>query len=181
MVKLKPAKRYLRDFYAIAGEAVCYQENDIMLGIRYLRNLAQRYQMPLVICLAVGTSFGGHNGNNSLDFMLQIYANSSNQIIVSGTGNEANQRHHYQGKIEALAERREIEIQVGTGVEEAFSMELWAELPNLDLLFQIISPSGKCFRESLSGREGCFLFAFCLSRQLCRNIIRFCPNLTVHS
>lgn len=40
MVKLKPAKRYLRDFYAIAGEAVCYQENDIMLGIRYLRNLA---------------------------------------------------------------------------------------------------------------------------------------------
>lgn len=158
MVKLKPAKRYLRDFYAIAGEAVCYQENDIMLGIRYLRNLAQRYQMPLVICLAVGTSFGGHNGNNSLDFMLQIYANSSNQIIVSGTGNEANQRHHYQGKIEALTERREIELQVGTGVE-AFSIELWAELPNL-IAVSVISPSGEVLPRISIRQSGMFSFRF---------------------
>ena len=158
MVKLKPAKRYLRDFYAIAGETVCYQENDIMLGIRYLRNLAQRYQMPLVICLAVGTSFGGHNGNNSLDFMLQIYANSSNQIIVSGTGNEANQRHHYQGKIEALTERREIELQVGTGVD-AFSMELWAELPNL-IAVSVISPSGEVLPRISVRQSGMFSFRF---------------------
>lgn len=158
MVKLKPAKRYLRDFYAIAGESVCYQENDIMLGIRYLRNLAQRYQMPLVICLAVGTSFGGHNGNNSLDFMLQIYANSSNQIIVSGTGNEANQRHHYQGKIEALTERREIELQVGTGVD-AFSMELWAELPNL-IAVSVISPSGEVLPRISVRQSGMFSFRF---------------------
>ena len=158
MVKLKPAKRYLRDFYAIAGEAVCYQENDIMLGIRYLRNLAQRYRMPLVICLAVGTSFGGHNGNNSLDFMLQIYANSSNQIIVSGTGNEANQRHHYQGKIEALTERREIEFQVGTGVD-AFSMELWAELPNL-IAVSVISPSGEVLPRISVRQSGMLSFRF---------------------
>lgn len=158
MVKLKPAKRYLRDFYAIAGESVCYQENDIMLGIRYLRNLAQRYQMPLVICLAVGTSFGGHNGNNSLDFMLQIYANSSNQIIVSGTGNEANQRHHYQGKIEALTERREMELQVGTGVD-AFSMELWAELPNL-IAVSVISPSGEVLPRISVRQSGMFSFRF---------------------
>ena len=60
---------------------------------------------------------------------------------MSGTGNEANQRHHYQGKIEALTERREIELQVGTGVD-AFSMELWAELPNL-IAVSVISPSGE--------------------------------------
>ena len=41
MVKLKPAKRYLRDFYAIAGEAVCYQENDIMMAVSYLDRLAK--------------------------------------------------------------------------------------------------------------------------------------------
>lgn len=158
MVKLKPAKQYLRDFYGISSEAVCYQENDIMLGIRYLRNLARKYRMPLVICLAVGTSFGGHNGNNSLDFMLQIYANSSNQIIVSGTGNEANQRHHYQGKIEALTERREIELQVGTGVE-AFSIELWAELPNL-IAVSVISPSGEVLPRISIRQSGMFSFRF---------------------
>lgn len=129
-----------------------------IVGIRYLRNLAQRYQMPLVICLAVGTSFGGHNGNNSLDFMLQIYANSSNQIIVSGTGNEANQRHHYQGKIEALTERREIELQVGTGVE-AFSIELWAELPNL-IAVSVISPSGEVLPRISVRQRGMFSFRF---------------------
>ncbi len=32
MVKLKPAKNYLKEFFAIAQDAVCYQENDIMLG-----------------------------------------------------------------------------------------------------------------------------------------------------
>ena len=158
MVKLKPAKQYLREFYGISGEAVCYQENDIMLGIRYLRNLARKYRMPLVICLAVGTSFGGHNGNNSLDFMLQIYANSSNQIIVTGTGNEANQRHHYQGKMEALTDRREIEVQVGTDVD-AFSMELWAELPNL-IAVSVISPSGEVLPRISIRQSGMFSFRF---------------------
>lgn len=158
MVKLKPAKQYLRDFYGISSEAVCYQENDIMLGIRYLRNLARKYRMPLVICLAVGTSFGGHNGNNSLDFMLQIYANSSNQIIVTGTGNEANQRHHYQGKMEEPADRREIEIQVGAGVE-AFSMEMWTELPNL-IAALVISPSGEVLSRIPIRQSGMFSFRF---------------------
>ena len=31
VVKLKEAKQYLKEFYAIQEEAVCYQENDIML------------------------------------------------------------------------------------------------------------------------------------------------------
>ena len=42
--------------------ALCYQENDIMLGLKYLNHLAQQRKMPLVICIALGTNFGGHNG-----------------------------------------------------------------------------------------------------------------------
>ena len=41
MVKLKPAKQYLRDFYFISQDAVAYQENDIMAGVVYLNRLAQ--------------------------------------------------------------------------------------------------------------------------------------------
>ena len=36
VVKLKPAKQYLKDFYLIRTDAPCYQENDIMLGVTYL-------------------------------------------------------------------------------------------------------------------------------------------------
>ena len=54
MVKLKPAKDYLKAFYAIRPDALCYQENDIILGLAYLNRLAEQEQMPLVICLAWG-------------------------------------------------------------------------------------------------------------------------------
>jgi len=53
IVKLKPAKKYLKEFYLITEEKECYQENDIMLGMRYLNELANRYDMPLVICIAL--------------------------------------------------------------------------------------------------------------------------------
>ena len=66
MVKLKPAKKYLKEFFAVAEDAHCYQENDILAGLRYLNELARRREMPLVICMAIGTSFGGHNGDSLL-------------------------------------------------------------------------------------------------------------------
>ena len=46
VVKLKPAKQYLRDFYLIRPDAPAYQENDIMMGIKYLQLLSQETSMP---------------------------------------------------------------------------------------------------------------------------------------
>ena len=34
MVKLKPAKKYLKEFFGVAEDAHCYQENDILAGLR---------------------------------------------------------------------------------------------------------------------------------------------------
>lgn len=162
MVKMKPAKGYVRDFYGISHETKCYQENDIMLGIRYLKNLANSYGMPLVLCVALGTNFGGHTGASALGIMLQITANSTNQIVVTGTGNEANQRHHYQGQLSKTEERREVEVQVGDGVD-AFSMELWTEIPNL-MAISVISPSGEVLPR-VSVRQGtAFAFRFVFER-----------------
>ena len=48
IVKLKEAKNYLRDFYLIREDAVCYQENDIMAGLKYLNDLAENEGLPLV-------------------------------------------------------------------------------------------------------------------------------------
>ena len=70
VVKLKPAKSYLKDFYAIRSDAVCFQENDIMLGLKYLNDLARQRNLPLVMCIALGTNFGGHNGTSLLSGML---------------------------------------------------------------------------------------------------------------
>ena len=49
VVKLKQAKRYLREFYLVSQDADAYQENDIMMGIKYLRVTAFRLGRPLII------------------------------------------------------------------------------------------------------------------------------------
>lgn len=141
VVKLKEAKQYLREFYFIPESADCYQENDIMLGIRYLLKLAEARELPLVICLALGTSMGGHNGSTPLAVVLELYAQILNIGIVTGTGNEANQRHHFFGKLESQSDSKEVEIRVGNNVE-GFIAELWTDIPNL-MTVSIVSPSGE--------------------------------------
>ena len=141
MVKLKPAKDYLKEFFAIKKDALCYQENDIMLGLRYLNELARKKKMPLVLCVALGTSFGGHNGESLLAEILDIYATVRNRCVVAGTGNEAAQRHHYYYQFETGDESRSVEIRVGNGVN-AFVTELWSSLPDI-VTVSVMSPSGE--------------------------------------
>ena len=141
MVKLKPAKNYLKEFFAIAQDAVCYQENDIMLGLRYLNDLARKQGMPLVICVALGTSFGGHNGDSILADILDIYATVRNRCVVVGTGNEAARRHHYFNRFTDAQDTRTAEIRVGEGTQ-SFTVELWSTLPNI-VMVSVTSPSGE--------------------------------------
>lgn len=141
IVKLKEAKDYLKDFYAIREDAVCFQENDIMEGLYYLHNLALRRNMPLVLCIALGSSFGGHNGKSILSRVLGMYSSLINRCVVIGGGNEANQRHHYYGVLENKNRGREVEVRVEGG-NTGFVAEIWTTIPNVVTAY-IISPSGE--------------------------------------
>ena len=140
VVKLKPAKQYLKDFYEIHTDAACYQETDFMLGLSYLNGLAAQLDMPLVICIAVGTNLGGHSASSPLNGLLEIYANLAQRVIVIGTGNEANKRHHYLGVSQNINDVKEAEIRVPSGVN-GFTLELWTTNPNI-MKVTIVSPSG---------------------------------------
>ena len=160
VVKLKEAKSFLKDFYAIREDAVCYQDTDIMQGLLYLNELAQRMDMPLVICVALGTNFGGHNGENNLSRILQNYARLENRCVVIGGGNEASQRHHYQGDLKE-SDVQEVEVRVEEGGGRGFVAEIWTSLPNI-LTAYLVSPSGERSPE-ISIRQGekySFNFAF---------------------
>jgi len=141
VVKLKQAKQYLKDFYLIRTDAPCYQENDIMLGITYLNQLAERFNLPLVICIALGTNMGSRTANSPLTGLLDTYGNIANRAIVIGAGNEANQRHHYLGQIENVNDVKQVEIRVGENVT-GFCTELWSDALNL-LTVSVFSPSGE--------------------------------------
>lgn len=60
VVKLKEAKRYLREFFFVPEGVPAYQETDLMMAVSYLNDVANVLNMPLVICLALGNSMGGH-------------------------------------------------------------------------------------------------------------------------
>lgn len=140
MVKLKPAKQYLKDFFEIHTDAPCYQETDIMLALKYLNQLANELNVPLVICLALGTNTGSHSTQSVLSGLLEIYSNLLNRTIVIGAGNEANQRHHYLGELKNIYDTSEVEIRVADGVD-GFCMELWIENPDI-MSVTVVSPSG---------------------------------------
>lgn len=94
-----------------------------------------------MICMAIGTSFGGHNGDSLLAGVLDGYALLRNRCVVTGTGNEAAQRHHYYGTFTEAQNIRTAEIRVGEGVK-GFVTELWSTLPNI-VTVSITSPSGE--------------------------------------
>ena len=141
MVKLKPAKKYLRDFYLLPERVEAYSETDMMMGVRFLQQYAIREKKPLVICVGLGTASGSRTGALPFADLLNTLARQVNTVVVTCTGNEANNRTHTSGLAVSDTEPSEIEITVGAG-ERGFVMEIWAE--SLDILsVAITSPSGE--------------------------------------
>lgn len=144
MVKCKPAKQYLRDYYLLADDAVAFAESDIMLALEYVESFVIQAKRPVVICLGIGTNMGDHAGNSLLDgYLDSIAIRRSRGIVVCG-GTEGNTAHHFQGTVRNLGNGRgavSAEIRVTEG-NPGFTMEFWGNAPNL-FLVDIRSPGGE--------------------------------------
>lgn len=141
VVRLKPAKSYLRDFFLIREDAIAFQEDDIMLGIKFLLYIARQEQKPLVILLGLGTNTGSHSGTSPLGLYLNSLSRASGQILVAAGGNETGYGHHFRGLFPASAAYEDVELRVGPG-ERGFTLELWARESELYSV-GFFSPSGE--------------------------------------
>lgn len=141
MVKLKPAKKYLRDFFLIQEDASAYQENDIMTGVRYLTELAHRLHMPLALCISLGSNSGSHEGTTPLGQILQASSQSIGTINIIAGGNETGLSHHYLGNLPSGQNSEDVEIRVAEG-ERGFVTEFWSNITDLYTV-GFISPSGE--------------------------------------
>ena len=140
-VKLKPAKDYLRQFYLIRPEAPAYQENDIMMAIKYLYVTSLRFGMPLVILLGLGTNSGSHEGRSPLSSTLQSLIRFPGTISVAAAGNETGLGHHYRGGDGDGYE--DVELYVGPQESAyGFSMEMWSA-GTASYSISFISPGGE--------------------------------------
>ncbi|NLP34668.1 MAG: S8 family peptidase [Clostridiales bacterium] len=141
VVKLKPAKRYLKKFFRIPEDANCYQETDILFALEYLLSAAERLGRPMAICIALGTSQGAHDGRGILSNYLSLISTVSGIAVVVATGNEGNSRRHYFGLVDQAVGYNTVELNVGEN-EGGFSMELWGQSPSI-FSIDIISPTGE--------------------------------------
>ncbi len=144
VVKLKEAKPYLREFFFVPDGVPAYQENDIMMGVSYLDNLANVLNMPLVICIALGNSIGSHGKNGPLSSYLNFICTRRRRSIVVAGGNEANSRHHFQGRIAEDMTYEDVEVTVEEDMN-GFFLEMWANSPELYSV-SVISPTGEQIR-----------------------------------
>ena len=141
VVKLKKAKKYLRDFYLIEENVQdVYQENDIMQAVTYLRNLSRRESKPLVLVLGLGTGSGQRSGGSALSQQLNDLGEMIGCCVVTCAGNEGNARLHYKGSV-LNKEYEDVELRVGEGTN-GFTMELWGNSPDI-ISVAFISPSGE--------------------------------------
>lgn len=143
VVKLKQAKKYLRELYLISPSAEVFQEDDIMLAISYVVKTAFRYQKPLSVCIGLGSSLGAHRGEGPLSQYVGSVANFTQNAVAVAAGNEGLARHHYMGMINEANPRDILELRVGKPESlYGFSMEFWGESPDFyNVVIQ--SPTGE--------------------------------------
>lgn len=162
MVKCKQAKRYLKEYYAIAQNKEAYAESDIINGIAYLERVSRQTNRPLVICFTMGTNMGSHFSDSILDqFLVTLSKRRGHGIVLSG-GNEGNSAHHYEGAITRKdgSAYEDVEIRVSDGVT-GFSFELWGNSPSV-FTISLRSPDGEVLqRIPLSlGQEQTYSFVY---------------------
>ena len=148
VVKLKPAKEYLREHYILKEGSLAYQETDVMMAVEFLRGQSRRYRMPLIICIGIGNGLGSHDGTSSLSQYFNIVNNITGIGIVAAAGNELGKAHHYAGFISRAEDSNTVELRVGEG-ERGFQMELWGSLADV-FSVEVISPEGERIARSQS-------------------------------
>lgn len=151
IVKLKQAKQNLIDQFFIPDGVPCYQEDDIMFGIRYLMNVARSLNRPIVICIGLGTNQGGHYSTTIIEDFISYSGTHVGRAYVIAGGNEGNSKSHYYGVIEQGLGYDEVELLVGEE-SKGFTMELWGSAPSTYSI-DILSPTGQ-YVPQIYGRLG---------------------------
>lgn len=130
VVKLKEAKRYLKDLFFHTSDEPVYQETDIMMGVRYFLRLADVVQAPVVICIGLGTNQGAHQGRTALANVLTNTTNYWGLYTSVAAGNEAGKAHHYLGETPDGDDYTSVEIIVRENTP-GFTLELWGSPPEI--------------------------------------------------
>ena len=142
IVKLKKASQYLIDRYLVTNDNPnLYESTDYMLGMKYILDASEKFNMPIVMCIGMGTNDGAHDGNSLIEEYISFVSQRVGYAFVTAVGNEANAKHHTQGRIPATRAADRISIKVG---EQGASFTVIIHSPGYDKISAgVTSPTGE--------------------------------------
>lgn len=141
VVRLKEAKDSLKKYYFFSGDRPVFQETDLMTGIQYLLDLSRKKEMPLVICIALGSNQGDHTGYSPLCISIRQLDTLLGLVTVAAGGNESGKAHHYFNAVPSETQAKSVEIYVRENTP-GFFLELWGQPPE-SFTVGFRSPSGE--------------------------------------
>jgi subtilisin family serine protease len=171
VVKLKEAKDNLKQIYFIPKYSLCYQESDIMLGIQYLLGVAEQLNRPLILCICMGSSQGGHDGRGPLGSYLDLLTRQPRIGTVISAGNEAALRRHYYCYSHTPPFYSSFDLNVGKD-DQMFSMEIWP-FPAGRITLELYSPDCEIVSSHYTSINTCQTFSLSQGKSfvLINNII----------
>lgn len=145
---------------------------EIMRGVTWAVRKARELQMPLVINLSFGNSYGAHDGSSLLERFLDNAAEIGRTVICVGSGNDGASAGHLAGRLGSVGEagagrplpgngqtggslsarRADVEIAVGA-YERALSLQLWKNYSDIYRVW-LRSPGGREAELPLSVENG---------------------------
>lgn len=115
-----------------------YTTTDFLAAIKYVTDIAQKEQKPIIINLTIGAMANSTSTTNIFEVFSIL--SSAGVIMVTGAGNEGNTDTHYYGKFTGVNEVNDIIIQIGD--QENIDIVLNATGPD-KINATLISPSGE--------------------------------------
>lgn len=142
VVKLKRAREYYIDRYLLSNDDPnLYESSDYLLGMKYVFDRSEELNMPIIICIGMGSNSSAHDGNTLFEDYISFASQRAGYAVVAAAGNEANARHHTQGRIAGGNNVETISIKVG---EQGVSFSVIIFGPAFDKIsLGVISPTGE--------------------------------------
>ena len=111
---------------------------EIMRGVTYALWKARQLNMPLVINLSFGNSYGSHDGSSLLERFLDNASEIGKTEICVGSGNEGAARGHFAGNI-----TRDSRVALAVGnYERSLNIQLWKNYSDV-FRIRLQSPGGE--------------------------------------
>ncbi len=141
-VKLKRAHQFYIDMYlSNENNPNIYESIDVLLGMKYIFDKSQELNLPVVICIGIGSNMSGHDGNTAFEDYIDFSTLNPGYVVAVAAGNESNARHHTQGRIARTGNINTISLKTGRN-GSSFSLFIYTE--NFDKIsVGVTSPTGE--------------------------------------